>query len=105
MVSRLLRPAAVMMTMIQAMPDIETMGMALWSHPALPLNILLNMIPPPMGMITILMISPIMLSALILTKAPASHFIRNGVTKGASRVLTAVIVIDSARLALARYEM
>src|SRR5258708_3928870 len=100
-VSRLSLPAAVMITMIKAIPNMDTKGITLSSHLALPLSSLLKRIPAPMGMITILKISHIIFRALILTKAPASHFIKKGVTKGASMVDTAVMVMDNAKLALA----
>ncbi|EPR76320.1 hypothetical protein ADILRU_1358 [Leifsonia rubra CMS 76R] len=44
----------------------------------------------------------IMTPTLISIIEPASHFIKNGVANGANKVDMAVIVIDSARLALAR---
>ncbi len=88
--------------MIKAMPNMETNGMALSSHPALPLKNLLNKSPAVMGIITILIISHIISRAFICINAPAYNFIKKGVIRGASIVDTAVMVIDRARFALAR---
>src|SRR5687768_9907529 len=102
---RLSLPAAVITTMMSAMPAIETRGIALSSHSALPLRYLLKMRPAVIGMITILVISHIISNTLISTNAPASSFINNGVTNGAIIVDTAVMVMDNARFAFARYDI
>src|SRR5262245_27928847 len=100
--NRLSLPAAVMITMINAMPDIDTTGIELSSHFALPLKNLLKTRPAVIGIMTILKISHIMSNALIWMKAPANVFISKGVKKGESIVDIAVIVTDRARFALAR---
>ena len=104
-VSRLSLPAAVMIVMINAMPNIETNGMAVSSHLALPLNNLLKTSPAPMGMMIIFIISHIIFNTSTSTNAPASNFISSGVTKGASNVVVAVTVMDKARFAFARYDI
>ena len=54
---RLSLPAAVITTMISAMPTMETMGMALSSQLNLPFSRALKTNPAAMGTITILMMS------------------------------------------------
>src|SRR5436305_175634 len=103
--SKLLLPAAVMITMMNAIPNMETIGIAYSSHLALLSRYLLNKMPAPIGRITILVMSHIILYISIWIKVPPKNFMSMGVKTGASMVETAVIVIDKARLAFARYDI
>ena len=105
MFNKLSRPAAVITTIIMRMPTMDTIGMAVSSQRDLPENNLLNNKPTPIGMMIIFDMSHIMLKTFISIKAPANSFINNGVIKGANSVVIDVMVIESAKLALAKYDI
>ena len=92
-------------TIIQAIPNMDTRGISFSSHVARLSRYLLNTMPAPIGMITILVMSHIMLSTSIFMNAPPKSFMSSGVKNGASMVDTAVMVIDNAKFALARKEI
>src|SRR5688500_1228165 len=92
-------------TIMNAMPNMETSGIALSSHPDLPLKYLLNTSPAPIGITTILIISHIMTSAFTSMNWPPKNFIHKGVINGDNKVATAVRVMDKAKFALARYDI
>ena len=56
-----------------------------------------------MGRIIIFTMLHIIVNTLISMNSPARNFISNGVTKGAIKVAIEVMVIDNAKLALAKY--
>ena len=87
---------------MQAIPTIETIGIASSTHFDLPFKSLLKIKPAPIGMMIILLMSHIIFKTSISTNAPANNFISNGVTKGAINVVIEVIVMDSARFAFAK---
>ena len=100
---RLSLPEATIIVTIQVMANIEMKGIAASSHFNLPFNSLLNNNPATIGMMIILKISHIILSTSISINAPANNFMSNGVTNGASNVVSDVMVIDKARFAFDKY--
>ena len=96
------RPEAVMMVIIIPIASIDTTGNALSNHFTLFPRNLLNNNPDPIGIIIILIILHIIAKISISINSPASKLINRGVIKGAIKVAIDVIVMDNAKLALAK---
>src|SRR5688500_20123522 len=90
-------------TIMNAMPNMETSGIALSSHPDLPLKYLLNKSPAPIGITTIFIISHIMASAFTSMYWPPKNFINNGVLNGDIKIAITVWVMDNDKFAITWY--
>src|SRR5579863_2930102 len=91
--------------MMITIPAIEIMGISLSSHLDLPRNNALNNSPAQIGISTTFVVSQAISQKFTVTNLPASKRISSGVNSGASRLDIAVTAIESARLALPRYDM
>jgi hypothetical protein len=103
--SKLFLPDAVITTIINPMPIIDINGMILSIHLTFPFNKAWNSKPAKIGISTTFVVSQAIDQKSTGTSLSASNRINNGVNNGANKVETAVTAIDSARFALARYDI